>query len=644
MMYRIETGGLLHPHLSREWLLTNGLGAFASSTVIGCNTRRYHGLLCAAITPPVGRMMMLNRIGEIVLLDGNHEHPCELSINQFSDGVLHPRGERHLVRFEVDDIARFIYEIDGVRIVKEVQLLWMRNVVGIRYTVTPDRPRRVELQLLPFVSMRDFHHCRRGTTHFGIRSGERRVSVSDGHVTLHMQADAGRYVDRPDWWFGHVYPIEAERGLDCMEDLYTPGRFVLDCDGQASITVWASLEEMAFPDWQAERRRRADAIAATYTASPRRSSAVIQKLLRAANDFVVYRRTPTGEDGTTILAGYPWFADWGRDTFIALPGLLLATGRLEQARQVLTVFAQYVSEGMIPNRFDDYDNTPHYNTVDASLWFIHAAFEYRRISGDASTFEKVLLPACQAIHEGYRRGTRFGIHMDESDGLIAQGDQDTQLTWMDAKCNGVAFTPRQGKPVEINALWYNALRLLGQDALADTVATSFRKAFWISPFRGLADVVRDGQRDNSIRPNQIFAVSLPHSPLEPDQQSAVVEVVRRELLTPFGLRTLSRDHPNYHGVFTGPPFERDRAYHNGTVWPWLIGAFLEAYLKVNRRSGQAIEQARAWLTPLIEHLDEGCIGQVAEVYCGDPPHVPGGCCAQAWSVAEVLRLAMELEM
>jgi predicted glycogen debranching enzyme len=329
---------------------------------------------------------------------------------------------------------------------------------------------------------------------------------------------------------------------------------------------------------------------------------------------------------------------------ISFPGLFLTTGRFHQARQVLSVFAQHVSEGMIPNRFDDYTNEPHYNTVDASLWFIHACFEYLEASKDQTTFDAVLRPACRAILDGYRKGTRYHIRMDEADGLISQGDPNTQLTWMDAKTGDRAFTPRQGKPVEINALWYHALVLMGETELAAKVADSFRKTFWISPFRGLYDVVDGPRRDGAIRPNQIFAVSLPNSPLTEDQQKAVVEVVRRELLTPVGLRTLARGDPNYHARYYGPQVDRDAAYHNGMVWPWLIGPFLDAYLRINLHTEFAREQARQWLAPLVRQMDEFCIGSIHEICEAEEPYRPVGCFAQAWSVAEVLRLAVELGM
>jgi predicted glycogen debranching enzyme len=470
------------------------------------------------------------------------------------------------------------------------------------------------------------------------------ITVSSDQITAHVAADGPsgtEWIADASWWHGHKYPVETDRGQDDTEDLFTPGRFTLKFTGKATLTIWASHEPLPKLDWNAELATRQKAYAV-----PEKSAAVT-RLLRAANDFVVARKTPDGKPGTSILAGYPWFADWGRDTFISLPGLLLLPGRFEQAKQVLTVFAAYVSEGMIPNRFDDYTSEPSYNTVDASLWFIHSAFEYARLAKESETFEKTLKPACRKIIDGYRRGTRFGIRMDEADGLIVQGDANTQLTWMDAKCNGVAFTPRQGKPVEINALWYHALVLMGEAQLAAKVNENFTKAFWISPFRGLADVVRGSgpyDRDNSIRPNQIYAASLPNSPLSAEQQSAVVEVVRRELLTPNGLRTLAKSDPKYRNRYTGPQFVRDQAYHNGMVWPWLIGGFLDAYLRVHGDSDESVAQARRWLSPLIDAMDDGCIGHIAEIYEAEEPYRSVGCCAQAWSIAEVMRVAVRIGM
>jgi predicted glycogen debranching enzyme len=642
--YSIETYGELEPHLGQEWLVTNGIGGFAAGTVVGCNTRRYHGLLCAATVPPVGRIMTLNRLAETITAAGGK--PLELSVNVFQDSLA-PRGDRFLRRFEVDDCVRWEYEAEGVKLVKELCILWQRNTVVVRYHLDGGG-RNVELSIQPFVSLRDFHGLRqRAGGDLPTREIPHGVAVSDRDLTLHIKCDRAAFSGGTDWWFRHKYPLEAERGLNCFEDLYSPGKFVMTSDSPATLMLWASLEAIDGIDFDGEIRRSVEGCMPTVGAAGAAAGAsdAQRRLARAAGDFIVSRHAPDGSQGVSVIAGYPWFADWGRDTMIALPGLLLATRRFDEAGRVLATYAGYVSEGMIPNHFDDYTNEPHYNTVDASLWFVHAAHEYLRISKDRDTFESHLRPACEAILDGYAKGTRFKIGMDPTDGLITQGDATTQLTWMDAKCGDVAFTPRQGKAVEINALWYNALKLCGRDELAERVAKSFAAAYWISPFRGLCDVVNGTVRDQSLRPNQIFAVSLPHSPLPLDQQRAVVEVVRRELLTPYGLRTLGPGEKNYHAQYTGDQFHRDEAYHNGTVWPWLIGPFLSAYLRVAGRSADSLQTARTWLRPLVDSMQTlGCIGQIAEIFEAQPPHRPVGCFAQAWSVSEVLRLAVELEM
>ena len=637
-LYSIDTHGELHPFINQEWLLTNGSGAFASSSLVNCNRRRYHGLLCAATKPPVGRIMTLARVGELVFLDGKTTEFQELSTNHFGN-TLHPRGDRYLRRFELDETAKWEYSVDNVKVTKELLLCRRKNTIGLRYVVEPTgeqaNKRAVQLDLLAFVNMRDFHSLRQGTgTNFDVQCSEWELKVGAGETTLHLRGDAGRFERRNDWWYGHDYPIESERGMDHAEDLYVPGVLIHKGTGKWSLTLWASTDPIKdLPDWDAEVKKR-QTIAASSDASP-----TLRKLTRAANDFIVERKRPDGTPGTTIIAGYPWFADWGRDTMISLPGLLLTTRRFEEAAQVLSVFADHVSEGMIPNRFNDYTNEPEFNTVDASLWFVNACFEYLKASNDRATFDSTLLPACKKIVNGYRKGTRFHIKMDEFDGLITAGDDHTQLTWMDAKCDGVAFTPRHGKAVEINALWFNALILLDERDLAAKVKDSFSKAFWISPFRGLNDTVLGDRKDAAVRPNQIFAVSVPNSPLNHDQQSAVVEVVRRELLTPYGLRTLNKSDAHYCGRYCGGPWDRDRAYHNGTVWPWLIGPFLEAYLKVHQHSPDSVRQVRVWLQPLLDHMHSACIGQISECFEADEPHRPVAAPAQAWSVAEALRIA-----
>jgi predicted glycogen debranching enzyme len=638
--YRFETYGELQPWAAREWLLTNGTGSFASGSLAGLNTRRYHGLLVAATMPPVGRILALQRLAESVAID-NHVTPIELSVNQFGS-LLIPRGDRYLRQVEVDDTVRFHYDADGARIVKEVLLVWGKSIVGVRYHIDPGPHKQVELRLQPFVALRDFHALtRKNQTTYDLSQKDGSVIVGQRDMKLHLRTDRGSFVQRPDWWYDHTYPVETERGQDDREDLFTPGHFAFLATAPVDLTFWAGLQNgLDKLDFDTEKKRVIESNGVKSMPTPTQ-----QRLVRSASQFIAKRTPPGGSPGTTLLAGFPWFSDWGRDTMISLPGLLLSTSRFQQAGQVLSVFAGHVSDGMIPNNFDDYSNEPSYNTVDASLWFIHAVFQYLRATKDHDLFDSLLRPACQEVIEGYCNGTRYGIRMDPADALIWSGDATTQLTWMDAKMGDVVFTPRHGKAVEINALWYNALCLLNHTDLAARVKQSFLDAFWISPYRGLADVVTGAlSRDLSVRPNQIFAVSLPHSPLSADQQKSVVEVVRRELLTPMGLRTLATGETGYRPRYTGNQFLRDQAYHNGTIWPWLIGPFLDAHLRVNQHSPDARLQARAWLKPLIDHLEDACVGSISEIMEAEPPHRAVGCCAQAWSVAEVLRLAIELEI
>ncbi len=640
--YSFETYGELEPWIGREWLLTNGTGGFASGTIAGCNTRRYHGLLVAATVPPVGRVMALSRVADSISI-ADQATAIELSVNYF-DKLVIPRGDRYLRRFSFDDIPRWEYEFDGVKVVKEVLLAWGKSVVGIRYSVDPGPHKTVALRVQPFVALRDFHATIKRSPErvYQLSQSGSNISVALDKLRLNMRADqGGSFESRPDWWYGHTYPTETERGQDDHEDLFTPGHYKWTVIAPQTLTLWAGLSDspLEVMEFETERKRHSQGMAVPTMPTPKQ-----QRLARAASDFLAKRKVHNSP-GTTIMAGFHWFSDWGRDSMIALPGLLLSTRRFQQAGQVLSVFAGHVSQGMVPNYFDDYTNEPKYNTADASLWFIQAAHDYLRISRDRDTFESILEPACREIVEGYRVGTRYNIKMDEADGLITAGDPTTQLTWMDAKQGDTVFTPRHGKAVEINALWYNALMLLGETDLAAKVKISFTRAFWLSAFKGLADVVlTDGSRDASCRPNQIFAVSLLHSPLSEDQQRAVVEVVRRELLTPVGLRTLAPYEPGYRGKYSGIQFDRDQAYHNGTIWPWLIGPFLDAYLRVNNKSAASRDQARAWLTPLVKHLEDACIGSISECMEADPPHRPVAACAQAWSVAEVLRLAVELEL
>lgn len=642
--------------LDREWLLTNERGSYASGTVIGCNTSGYHGLLIGALHPPVDRVMALSNCLEIVTCGGKAFH---LSTFEFSgEPVLAPCP--YLREFRRDSGAHFIYEFESIELDKAVYLAPDSDTVVVEYAFEGIME-PVEFIVRPFVGLRDFHHMQHGDTAMRCDHLEPGLLVRRdtlGSCALRMDCPAMRFEDDAQWWFDFSYRVNRQRGQHASEDLWTPGfwRGVLEEDGR--IVFWTRLDERYRPDRPVtvEVGMVKNRLAAHQREILREAQAADEadrKLILAADQFIVNRRHGDVE-GTTIVAGYPWFADWGRDTFIAMPGLLLATGRFEEARSVLCTFAAAADGGLIPNRFDDRSGPAHFNSVDASLWFVHAAFEYLEATEDKNTFGQELLPVIRWIIDSFQNGTRFGIHAD-ADGLIQAGDKDTQLTWMDAKYDGVVFTPRWGKPVEVNALWHNALCRMHEFCLrtdqisdarryarmAQQAGDGFCERFWNESAGYLNDTVMpDGRVDASLRPNQIFAVSLPYGPpLSGARQKAIVAAVERELLTPYGLRTLSPRDACYQGRYEGPQRNRDAAYHQGTVWPYLMGPFVEAYLKVNDFKPAALRRAGEMIEPLLKHLTTtGCLGSISEIFDGDEPHEPKGCQAQAWSVGELLRI------
>ena len=665
--------------LAREWLLTNGRGSYASSTIAGCNTRGYHGLLIGSLRPPVNRIMALSACLEIVR---SGQEAFTLSSFEFAD-KLSPASAGALGRFRRDTGVHFDYELEKIDMTKSVYLVRDTDIVAIVYDFTRVQE-PVEFTTRPFVGLRDFHSLQKSGAPLASRPGPAANAVlvcndtPDG-CSLLLRCPSAHYQEDPQWWFNFTYRAEQERGLGFTEDLWAPGFFKYRIDAPTKIVLWASLHpSTAVRESERSMDTDIDAVcedlrryqenlldsrcssggslkAEGFGACPERSRRDgqyrVSRMLRLAADQFVTQRQVNSKCETTVVAGYPWFADWGRDALISLPGLLLTTGRFGEAKSVLTTFAAAAEEGMIPNRFDDNGGNAHFNSVDASLWFINAAFQYLHATSDSKTFTQELLPTIRWIIDSYCKGTRFGIHAD-ADGLITAGDEQTQLTWMDAKCDGVAFTPRYGKAVEVNALWYNALMLMETFELqhggaephptistAQRVGTSFCELFWNEDKGYLNDcILPSGSIDDALRPNQIFAVSLKFSPLSVYQQTAVVAAVQERLLTPYGLRTLSPDSPGYKGRYSGPPRQRDEAYHQGTVWPYLIGPFVEAYLKVNEFSPQSRKQAAEFIQPLLRHLTEdGCIGSISEIFDGDPPHKPKGCIAQAWSVAELIR-------
>jgi predicted glycogen debranching enzyme len=640
--------GNLEAASRREWLDTNGIGGFASSTLHGINTRRYHGLLVAATKPPVGRIVLLSKLEETVLIDGEG---FDLCANQYP-GIVHPTGFRYLKQFRLDPFPIFLFEVHGVQIEKSVFMVQGENTTVVQYEIqSAGRASMVQLELRPLIAFRDYHGLAHENDKIDGRvlaqPGLASVCLYPGLPALHLSHDAATIENAGHWYRNFEYEVERERGLDYTEDLFNPCVLRFDLGTLKTGTVIASTERRDIAKASVYRqseisRRRQSALTAPV------EDDFVKALSAAADHYIVSRG-----DQKTVIAGYPWFSDWGRDTMIALPGLTLPSRRFEVARSILQTFARHVDRGMLPNCFPDAGETPEYNTVDATLWFFEAVHSYLSYTGDLE-FVGGLYGVLTDIINWHVRGTRFGIKVDASC-LLHSGKAGVQLTWMDAKVDDWVVTPRRGNAVEIQALWYNALCImedlaqrLGDEngrkrygGLATLTRWSFNRLLWNEKGGYLYDVVNGGLPDASIRPNQIFAVSLPYTMLRPERAKLVVDVVQQHLLTPYGLRTLAPSDPQYRGRYSGDPHSRDGAYHQGTVWPWLMGPFITAYIKVNGASQAARQQAETWLSPLKDHLDDAGLGHISEIFEGDYPHRPVGCIAQAWSVAEILRATVE---
>jgi predicted glycogen debranching enzyme len=636
--------------IDKEWLETNGMGGYASSTIIGVNTRGYHGLLIAATQPPLGRMVLLSKIEETIAI-GNEVY--EISCNQYR-GAVHPKGYEHLDSFRLDPYPIFTYIVGSTVVEKSVFMVYGENTTAITYRIIESQG-IVTLRLRPLVACRDFHGRMHQSNdlYMSIWREAGSISMAPRGVRLFMSmrkdGSSGDFRESEYWYKDFEYSKEAYRGQEVYEDLYSPGYFTCTLTKGEEAAIVASKDQppgsVAEISHLREQRNR-DSILKVRSGIDH-----LNKLLRAADQFLVKRR----DDFFSIIAGYHWFGDWGRDTMIALPGLALISKRYDVAKAILRAFARHCSEGMIPNRFSETGGQPDYNTVDASLWFVYAVKKYLDYTSDLSFIESELLLALTEIVQYYMIGTRYNIHMDK-DGLIYAGEEGTQLTWMDVKIGDLVVTPRRGKAVEINALWYNALKImeeislnLGQkdcstkySSLAEKTKDSFNRTFWNDTEKCLYDYVDDYYCDASVRPNQIFAISLPYQPLTEANQKYVLDVVQEQLLTPFGLRSLSPKHEKYVGQYGGDQYSRDIAYHQGTVWPWLMGPFITAYIKVNGRSEQTKKFAKALLSRLLnKHLEDAGLGTISEIFDGDPPHHPRGCIAQAWSVGEILRAYIE---
>jgi predicted glycogen debranching enzyme len=648
-----EVAGSWELSSRREWLVTNGLGGYAAGTVSGANTRRYHGLLIASFQPPVERLLLLARLGLSVQY---LERRFELGADEYADGTVAPRGFVHLESFRLlDGVPTWRYALADALLEQQIFMEPGANTtfVGFRL-LRASAPARLALR--PLCTWRDYHSQHRGIEPWRVEAGERTCILHparEDRARLRLALDRGRFEERPDWYWRFRHREEGARGLDDLEDLYTPGEFSTEIVGTEPVFFSASSAQQApaaAGDALDLSLRQARELAA---ALPAGAPGWVCQLAIAAGQFIVRRGGPTA-DGQSVIAGYPWFADWGRDTMIALPGLASTLGRHASAAGILRTYARFVDRGMLPNRFPDGGEAPEYNTADATLWFFHALDCHVEAAGDDALAAE-LLPVLRAIIEAHLQGTRHGIRVDARDGLLAAGEAGVQLTWMDAKIGDWVVTPRIGKAVELNALWLNALhvgaklaeRVRAPDTqrycteLLGRAQSSFGR-FW-NPARGcLYDVidVEGGEGcDASLRPNQLLALSLPYSALEPLQARAVLETCARELLTSYGLRSLAAGDPHYLGRYVGDVRSRDAAYHQGTVWSWLLGPFALAHYRVHGDARRAL----SLLEPIASHLRDACIGSISEIFDGDAPHEARGCFAQAWSVGEVLRAWVYLE-
>lgn len=635
----------------REWLVTNGIGGFASGTVAGLLTRRYHGLLVAALKPPFGRTLLVAKFEETAEYDGQS---YALSTNRWAGGAVDPQGFRDIERFRLEGTTPvWTFALADAQLEKRIWMQPEANTTYVEYRLVR-ASRRVQLATKILVNYRNYHastHARDWQMRIEAVNGGLRVVAFPDAAPFYLLSNSAIAEAAHEWYGNFDLAMERARGLDDHEDHLHAGTFRAALEERQSTTLVCSTDHQAeLDDAKARETRLAHErglLARWSGRNPKLAKEApdwVRQLVLAAGQFIVRRPLMDAPQAHSVIAGYPWFEDWGRDAMIALPGLTLATGRADMARNILGTFARFADRGMLPNFFRESEETPEYNTVDATLWYIEAVRQYLGATGDSELLGE-LFPVLVAIIDWHIRGTRYNIHVDPDDGLLYAGEPGVQLTWMDAKVGDDAVTPRIGKPIEVNALWLNALVTMAQiaraldrsDELYQSMAGRTRHSFqrfWNEAGQSCFDVL-DGPEGNdaSLRPNQIFAVSLPESPLTSEQQRAVVDTCARHLLTSHGLRSLAPGHPNYRGHYAGDPRERNCSYHQGTVWGWLLGPFALAHLRVyGDRS-----KAASFLEPIKHHLMARGVGSAGEIFDGDAPFEPRGCIAQAWTVAEVLR-------
>ncbi|MEJ8843627.1 amylo-alpha-1,6-glucosidase [Lacibacter sp. H375] len=636
--------------IRHEWIETNGLGGWSSSSIIGCNTRRYHGLLVAATKPPAERMNLLSKLDETIVTNSSvGPVRYELGTNLYPNNTIHPNGNNYLQLFSKELFPQWNYRSDHVHLSKTIAMVQNENTTLVLYKVE-EATEPFTLELRPFVAARGYHSLQ----HEGPQlqwnaefANDVFHTIPDSETDLFIKIPAATYQHAPEWFTRSQYSVEQYRGLNFEEDLLSHGVFSVQLQKGDFLGVIISTVDPSDKDagmlFQEEEKRKLSLL-------DNNTDDVTKQLLLAADQFIVKR----GDDLKTIIAGYHWFTDWGRDTMIALPGLCLSTGRYNDAKKILSAFAQSVSMGMLPNRFQDNNEPPEYNNVDGTLWYFIAIHKYLAATADEEFVLSELLPVLKEIIDWHFKGTRYNIHVTE-DGLLYAGEKGQQLTWMDARIGGWVVTPRMGKPVEVQALWYNALRIFAdllrknkqeEDAAsvelsAEKAKQSFEATFWNKQAGYLYDVIdEDGNPDPSLRPNQLFAISLPFSLLEGEKAKAVLDIVTSELYTPVGLRSLPQGDERYVGVYGGLPLKRDGSYHQGTVWSWLLGPYADAIKKTGITNSK--KQIKKIIDSFAYHLNEGCIGSVSEIFDADAPHTPRGCVAQAWGVAEWLRIVKEM--
>ncbi len=652
-----EICGDLDAAESREWLVTNGIGGYASGTIAGSQTRRYHGLLVAALHAPVGRTQLVSAIDEIVHCAGAD---FSLATHRWAGGAVEPQGSLLLEDFHLEGTTPvWTYALADALLEKRI---WMRqgeNTTYIQYSLVRG-DNAIEMELKALVNYRDFHSLTHGGDwNMNISAVEQGVKVIpfEGATPFYLKSPTATCEPRHEWYLGCYFAEETRRGLSDLEDRLFAALFHAKLEPGSSVTLVVSTESAASLDEETARAERPNHHVNLFQEWQSRNEALARQapswlwqLVLAADQFIVRRSLPEEPDGRSIIAGYHWFGDWGRDTMIALPGLTLSTGRAGLAKRILLAFSRYVDGGMLPNNFPDAGGKPEYNTVDAALWYFESIRQYVEATEDTGTLQK-LFPVLTGMIDAHIAGTRYNIHVDPADGLLYAGGPGVQLTWMDAKVGDWVVTPRTGKPVEINALWINALETMAGFALLlakpgdvyEKLAIKAKKSFqrfWNVDRNCCFDVIDSPGMGNdaALRPNQIFAVSLPVSPLTHEQQKAVVDICAWRLLTSHGLRSLAPGEPGYTGHYGGSPRDRDAAYHQGTVWGWLLGPFALAHHRVYQNSAAALR----FLEPLGRQIYASGLGTLSEIFDGDAPFTPRGSIAQAWTVAEVLRVWTEI--